>query len=91
MTTEMELVPGYDSETGVPTTVQKHYSEGAAIVKQLEATPEELAAYMHQQTAIVDLLSAILLEMKVHSFYLQTGFGIADEPDSIRSDIQNEI
>ncbi len=93
MTTEMEIVPGYIydpedlTEHGNPTQIQKHYSDGAQHVTMPDTEALQAASFGLAQVSIIEAMQAIVTELKTITYYLQTGLGVADEPEVIRSDI----
>lgn len=89
--TEMTITPGYDATTGVPAQVQQHYTDGAQHVVQESGTDEEVQSLALQQTSMLETFTAILVELRTITFYLQAGLGVADDPDSVRCDITNSI
>jgi hypothetical protein len=96
-TTEMELIPGYTydpedvTKDGKPTVLQKRYTDGAQHVTSEDIEAATLASLQIQQGEMSEVLNAILVELKVHTYYLQAGLGVADDPETIRSDIQSQL
>ena len=52
-------------------------------------TSEEMTAVI--DAGLLEVLSQILTELKVHTFYLQQGLNVRDEPEAIRNELNTVL
>ena len=80
---------------GIVNAGQQNLTVGKQVTKTFLPTGEMLAfsptMYAFALNQLTDVLNAMLVEMRLHTFYLSEGFASPTDADALRDSITNDI